>query len=800
MANSGLYIRWFETLNNHDVPIVGGKNASLGEMTGNLKAKGIQIPDGFATTSEAYWKFIDSNNLRNSIMSHLEKLATGKRSLDEIGTEIRRLFLGSHFPDDISHEILDAYHELSKRYNKFEADVAVRSSATAEDLPSSSFAGQQESFLNISGEEELLRACRHCYASLFTDRAISYRVERGFNHMQVALSIGIQKMVRSDLAGSGVMFTIDTETGFPGVTIINAAWGLGENVVQGAVNPDEYTIFKPLLDNTKLIPIIEKKLGSKEKKMIYATGGTKATGNIETPEWQRKQFVLSDDEILKLARWSKIIEQHYQRPMDIEWAKDGESNQLFIVQARPETVQSQKVAASMKSYSLIEKSKILISGLAIGDAIASGEVTLIKHASDIANFRDDTILVTEITDPDWVPIMTRARGIITDLGGRTSHAAIVSRELGIPAIVGTGQATQLLKSGQKITLSCADGNEGNIYEGILKYESREIGLDDIPETKTKIMMNIANPNAAFRWWRLPCKGIGLARMEFIINNIIKIHPMALVNFDILKDQNSKWNIEELTVGYKDKSQYFVDKLSLGIAQIAASQYPYPVIVRMSDFKTNEYANLIGGSQFETAEENPMLGFRGASRYYSDRYRKGFALECQAVKKARENIGLDNIIVMIPFCRTLNEADKVIKVMEENGLKRKENGLEIYMMCEIPSNVILAEQFAQKFDGFSIGSNDLTQLVLGVDRDSFELAKLFDEKDEAVKRMMASVIVSAHKSNCKIGICGQAPNDYPEIADFLVGMGIDSISLNPDSVIPVKKRIAETEKRLDENNT
>jgi pyruvate, water dikinase len=795
MVNEFRYIRWFEDLNNRDVPLVGGKNASLGEMIGTLKPFGIRIPEGFATTSEAYWKYLETNQLKEKISLLLDQQTRGEINLEEAGEQIRRLFLHAEFPPEIAREIRAAYEALSLRYKAEEVDVAVRSSATAEDLPSASFAGQQESFLNVSGVDELLDSCRRCYASLFTDRAIAYRQDKGFDHMQVALSIGIQKMVRSDQAGSGVMFSIDTETGFPRVLIISAAWGLGENVVQGAVNPDEYTIFKPFLENKALKPIIARNLGTKEKKMIYATGGTKRTKNIDTPPWQRRQFVLNDNEILLLGLWASIIEQHYQRPMDMEWAKDGETGELFIVQARPETVQSQKVAASMKTYDLLEKGNVILQGLAIGEAIASGEVSVIKHTSDIAKFKDDTILVTEITDPDWVPIMTRARGIITDQGGRTSHAAIVSRELGIPAVVGTGNATQLLQNGDKVTLSCAEGNEGFIYSGILQYKESDISFEGIPETRTEIMMNIANPTAAFRWWRLPSRGIGLARMEFIINNIIKIHPMALVKFDSLQDEQARRQIEDLTYGYQDKTDYFVEQLARGIGQISASQYPYPVIVRMSDFKTNEYANLIGGKQFEPREENPMLGFRGASRYYSERYREGFNLECRAIKKAREEMGFINIIIMIPFCRTVDEADRVLQVMAENGLKRGENGLQVYVMCEIPSNVILADQFAERFDGFSIGSNDLTQLVLGVDRDSAYLARLFDEQNEAVTRMMSSVIESAHKAGRKVGICGQAPNDYPDLAAFLVRCGIDSISLNPDSVIQVKTQVAKIEKEM-----
>jgi pyruvate,water dikinase len=668
----------------------------------------------------------------------------------------------------------------------------VRSSATAEDLPEASFAGQQESFLNVNGEAELLDSCRRCYASLFTDRAITYRREHGFDDMKVALSVGVQKMVRSDLAGAGVIFSIDTETGFQDVVVITAAFGLGETVVQGTVNPDEYLVFKPLLDKPGFKPIIEKSLGSKEKKLIYAMGGTKATKSIDTSKKERSAFVLSDDEILHLARWTASIEKHYGRPMDIEWAKDGETGEIFIVQARPETVQSRKEADVMKTYHLKEKGQRLLAGLSIGDAIAQGEVCLIKNVQDIRQFRGGAILVTEMTDPDWVPIMKQAAGIVTDQGGRTCHAAIVSRELGIPAIVGTGEATQMLKDGQPVTISCAEGDQGFIYEGLLDFEAVEVNLEGIPKTKTRIMMNIGSPAAAFRWWRLPCEGIGLARLEFIINNIIKVHPMALVKFAELKDREAKKQIEALTQGYADKSDYFVENLARGIAKIAASQYPEPVIVRMSDFKTNEYAHLIGGQEFEPREENPMLGFRGASRYYSDRYREGFALECRAIKKVREEIGLKNVIVMVPFCRTLKEADRVLETMAEHGLKRGENGLEIYVMAEIPSNIILAAQFAERFDGFSIGSNDLTQLTLGVDRDSALLADLFDERDEAVKSLVADLIAKAHKAGRKVGICGQAPSDYPEFAAFLVEAGIDSISLNPDSVIKIKQIVAEAE--------
>jgi pyruvate,water dikinase len=794
MHQDDRYVRWFETLNNTEVPLVGGKNASLGEMVRTLKDRGISVPDGFATTALAYWEFLKVNDLSGRIEDLLEEWRQGAKSLEETGKAIRRLFLRAHFPQEIAAAISIAYHELGQRYQVNDVDVAVRSSATAEDLPDASFAGQQETFLNVTGDQELLEACRRCYASLFTDRAIIYRQEKGFDHQRVALSIGVQKMVRSDRAGAGVMFTIDTETGFRDVAVITAAWGLGENVVQGTVNPDEYMTFKPLLDNPGFAPIIEKNLGAKEKKLVYAVGGTKTTKNLDANREERTSFVLNDDEILTLARWGVTIERHYGKPMDIEWAKDGDTGRLFIVQARPETVQSRREAGYLKTYEMTQKGKRLLTGLAIGEAIAAGRVCLIRSAADIARFENDAILVTEMTDPDWVPIMKRARGIVTDHGGRTCHAAIVSRELGIPAIVGTGKATEILKNGQAITISGAEGDQGYVYEGILKFREREVNLENLPETRTRIMMNIASPAAAFRWWRLPVKGIGLARMEFIINNIIKIHPLALVHFDRVEDLDDRRQILALTQGYEDKVEYFVDNLARGIAKIAASQYPEPVIVRMSDFKTNEYANLVAGQQFEFQESNPMLGFRGASRYYSDRYREGFALECRALKRVREEMGLANVIVMIPFCRTLKEADRVLQVLGDNGLKRGEAGLEVYVMAEIPSNVILAAEFAARFDGFSIGSNDLTQLVLGVDRDSSELAELFDERDEAVKRMIRSLITSAHQAGRKVGICGQAPSDYPDFAEFLVSCGIDSISLNPDSVINVKRRVAAAEGR------
>ncbi|EHJ59960.1 phosphoenolpyruvate synthase [Novosphingobium pentaromativorans] len=789
-------IAWFETLNVGDVPRVGGKNASLGEMVRTLKDKGVRVPGGFATTAAAFREYVAANNIEPELRARVEALKNEQTSLHEAGETIRRLFLDGEFPEAIAEEIRDAYRELSRRSGQAEISVAVRSSATAEDLPQASFAGQQETFLNVRGERALLDACRRCYASLFTDRAISYRETQGFDHLEVALSIGVQRMVRSDLAGSGVMFSIDTETGFPGVAVISAAWGLGETVVQGAVDPDKYLVFKPLLDDRRYTPIIEKTLGAKETKMIYATGGSTRTATVATTQKERQAFVLREDEILELGRWAATIEDHYGRPMDMEWAKDGETGELYMVQARPETVQSSRQTGHIKSYRLKTKGKPIITGAAIGEAIASGQVCAIRSAADIDTFREGAILVTGMTDPDWVPIMKKAAGIITDHGGTTSHAAIVSRELGVPAIVGTGHGTELLRDGQEITLSCAEGDRGVVYEGILEFESSEVDVSDLPETRTAMLVNIASPAAAFRWWRLPARGVGLARMEFIINNLIKIHPMALIHPDRVADPEARREIRQRTRGYDDPVDFFVETLALGIAKLATPYHPHPVIVRLSDFKSNEYAHLIGGAAFEPEEENPMLGWRGASRYYDERYREGFALECRALKTVRERIGLENVIVMVPFCRTLEEADRVLAVMKENGLEPGRDGLEIYMMCEIPANVFLAKEFAQRFDGFSIGSNDLTQLVLGVDRDSSDLAPLFDERNEAVKRAIREAIVQAHAAGIKIGICGQAPSNYPEYAAFLVEEGIDSISLNPDSFVTTLRNVAQVEQRLD----
>lgn len=786
------HVLWLEQTQRQDVSRVGGKNASLGEMLNVLTTKGIRVPEGFATTADAYWQFLDSNGLRSIISKALADKESGVQSLSETGKEIRQAILNGKWPESIAADITEFYSTMSAGAGTNNIGVAVRSSATAEDLPDASFAGQQETYLNIEGRDALLDACKRCYASLFTDRAISYREAQGFDHMQVALSVGVQVMVRSDIGGSGVMFSIDTETGFDEAVIINAACGLGENVVQGTVDPDEYIVFKPLLNQNNLVPIIEKQLGNKAKKMVYATGQSPVR-NVPTSESERNSFVLQDAEILTLARWACLIEQHYGSAMDIEWAKDGDTDELFIVQARPETVQSRRDTSSLRTFHMKSKGQLLVQGLSIGDAVVSGPVCLIDSPEHIDQFVDGSILVTSTTDPDWVPIMKRARGIITDHGGRTSHAAIVSRELGVPAVVGCGDATTNLHMRQEVTISCAEGDKGFIYAGKAEYEEKILSLDDIPSTLTQVMLNLADPGAAFRWWQIPSDGVGLARMEFVVGNHIRIHPMALVNFDALEDTKAKELIAEITVGYSDKTEYFVDKLARGLSRIAATVYPKPVIVRTSDFKTNEYANLIGGSAFEPTEDNPMIGFRGASRYYSAAYCDGFALECKALQRLRDEMGFSNVIVMIPFCRSIKEADEVLEVIAKYGLKRGENDLQVYVMCEVPSNVILAEQFAERFDGFSIGSNDLTQLTLGVDRDSDVLSAQFDEQDDAVKWMIRRVIRKAHQSGTKVGLCGQAPSDHPEFAQFLVECGIDSISVTPDSFIAVKEHVADAEK-------
>lgn len=791
------FIVLLSSVGNSDVARVGGKNASMGEMIQHLQEAGIRVPGGFATTAEAYWKFLDSNELRQRIRDKLTSFTDNDAGLEETGETIRRLIRKADFSDDLAEAIRAAYKSMAKEVGEKEPAVAVRSSATAEDLPEASFAGQQETFLNVRGESALLDACRRCIASLFTDRAIVYRENHGFNHMQTALSVGVQRMVRADTGSAGVMFSIDTETGFRDAALINANWGLGETVVQGSVDPDEYIVFKPLLDDPRLRPIIEKSVGQKEKKLIYSDNFKHPTRSVKTRADERNRLVLDDEDILTLARWAVTIENHYQHPMDIEWARDGDTGELFILQARPETVQSTRDGGTLKTYTLKSQCKRLLSGLSIGDAIAAGKVCKLGSATDIGKFEDNGILVTGMTDPDWVPIMKLAAAIVTDHGGRTSHAAIVSRELGLPAIVGTSDATRVLDDSMTITVSCAEGDKGFVYEGRLDFEMRDVDLEDIPGTRTKVMLNLANPAAALRWWRLPADGVGLARMEFIINNIIKIHPLALLHPDRVEDKSARKEIDKLTGAWESKARYFVDKLAYGIGRIAASCHPSPAIVRMSDFKTNEYAQLIGGVGFEPQEANPMLGWRGASRYYSDEYREGFTLECEAVQKARDELGLTNIIIMIPFCRTPEEADKVLDVMADNGLVRGENGLEVYVMAEIPANITLAAEFANRFDGFSIGSNDLTQLMLGVDRDSDRLSVLFDERHEAVKRTIANLIDVAHEQNCKVGLCGQAPSDYPEFARFLVKSGIDSISVNPDSFVAVKQQVANAEAETDQ---
>ncbi len=776
-----------------DVGRVGGKNASLGELIRALTSEGIRVPPGFATTAAMYWEFVDHNGLRPVISGALDEFKSGRTSLTAAGLRIRKAFLRGTWTQEMAEALRASYAGLCEAASMPDADVAVRSSATAEDLPDASFAGQQESFLNVRGEPALLDACRRCYASLFTDRAISYREAKGFDHLKVALSIGVQKMVRSNLAGSGVMFSIDTETGFDRAVLIDAAWGLGENVVQGTVDPDEYMVFKPLLTDASIVPIIEKRCGGKAQRLVYGSGGDSATVNVPTSPEERAAFVLTDAEILELARWACSIERHYGMPMDIEWAKDGATGEIFIVQARPETVRSRVRKNALKSYKIGHKGERLLTGFSVGQAAVAAKVCVLDSAADIDRFVDGSVLVTGVTDPDWVPVMKRAAALVTDHGGRTSHAAIVSRELGLPAVIGTGNATAVLRSGQDITVSCSEGEEGFVYDGTADIETKALDLETIPKTRTQVMLNLANPAAALRWWPLPIDGVGLARMEFVVTTHVKVHPMALVHFDAVTDPAVRQNIETLTADYPSKTEYFVDRLARGLARIAALAYPNPMILRTSDFKSNEYANLVGGKQFEVAEENPMLGLRGASRYYSPRYEEAFALECRAIRRLREQMGFSNVIVMIPFCRTPAEADRVLEVMAKNGLERGVNGLQVYVMCEIPSNVILAREFAKRFDGFSIGSNDLTQLTLGVDRDSAELAKLFDEQDDAVKWLIREVIRDAHQQHVKVGLCGQAPSNHPQFAAFLVECGIDSVSVTPDSFVAVKKAIAAAEK-------
>jgi pyruvate,water dikinase len=807
------FIKGFEEVGTRDVALVGGKNASLGEMIQNLTEKGVNVPSGFAITAEAYRYVIEKAGIREKIKDTLAGLDThDMANLSKRGSKIRGLIKNAECPKELEEEIRIAYRQMEERYGGG-VDVAVRSSATAEDLPTASFAGQQETYLNVRGEEELVEKVMKCFASLFTNRAISYRVDKGFGHLSVYLSVGIQKMVRSDLACSGVMFSIDTESGFRDVVYITGAYGLGENVVQGTVNPDQFFVFKPTLKEG-FRPIVEKKLGTKRKKLVYKEKGT-GTKQKKVEREEQRGFVLTDDEVLTLARWACIIEEHYGTPIDIEWAKDGRTNELFVVQARPETVHSQSDVAAYETYVLEEdrdllkeEEKLLVEGEAVGTKIGYGEVNVIESSGDIHKFKPGQVLVTNMTDPDWEPIMKAAGAIITNRGGRTCHAAIISRELGIPCVVGTVKGTRVLRGVKDVTVDCAEGI-GAIYEGKLKYRIEKLALDKLPRPRTQIMMNASVPENAFIQGQTPNDGVGLAREEFIINSYIGIHPLALIEYEELKKRAMAKEgedkkiarvikqIDERSASYENKVEFFIDNLARGIGKIAAGFYPNDVIVRLSDFKTNEYANLIGGYLYEPEESNPMIGWRGASRYYDAKFKPAFGLECKAIRKVREEMGLTNVKVMVPFCRTPEEGRKVIKTMAEFGLKQGENGLEVYVMCEIPSNVILADEFADVFDGFSIGSNDLTQLTLGLDRDSDLVAHIFDERNEAVKRLVKHVIEVAHEHEPrrKIGICGQAPSDFPEFAEFLVECGIDSMSLNLDAIISTRLNVAEVEKRI-----
>lgn len=801
MSKQSKLILKFSETNIKDISLVGGKNASLGEMYQNLTKKGINIPNGFSITAEAYRYFLSQSEVDKKIKSILKDLNTKDiANLEERGQKTREAILAAEFPSDLKAEIIDVYKAMFAN-----TSVAVRSSATAEDLPDASFAGQQETYLNIKGEYTLLEAVKKCFSSLFTNRAISYREDKGFDHFKIALSVGVQKMVRSDLSCSGVMFTLHPETGFRDIIVIQSSYGLGENIVKGQVNPDEYIVFKPTLKQGYR-PIISKKIGAKEIKMIYSSEGNQSTKNVPTPAEDQKRLVLSDDEILQLAKWGMMVEEHYKKPMDLEWAKDGVENKLYIVQARPETVESQKNPYILEEYILKETGKVIVTGASVGAKIGQGKARIIKNVQELKNFQKGEVLVADITDPDWEPVMKIAKAIVTNKGGTTSHAAIVSRELGIPCIVGTHSATQLIRDGKEVTVCCAQGSEGKVYGGLLGFEIKRTNLKELKKSKTKIMMNVGDPDQAFNFASIPNDGVGLARLEFIITGAIKIHPLALLYMDeglslnqggkigIMISPDEARQIEELSYNYNKKSNFYIEKLAEGIAKIAAAFYPKDVIVRTSDFKSNEYASLLGGKLFEPKEENPMIGWRGASRYYDPKFKAAFGLECLALKRVREEFGLNNVKVMIPFCRTIEEGKKVIQIMEEFGLKRDQNDiknkLEIYVMCEIPSNIILADEFAKIFDGFSIGSNDLTQLTLGVDRDSELVSHVYDERNEAVKNLLRNVIKAAKKNNVKIGICGQGPSDHEDFAEFLAREGIDSMSLNPDTVLKTTQKIAE----------
>ncbi len=795
---SSSYVKVFSDIGINDVNIVGGKNASLGEMYSALADKGIRVPNGFATTADAFRYYIEHNRLQEKIAAALSSLDTSDiKQLSACGKAIRGWIMHAAMPQDLAADIVAAYHSMEQEYGPL-PDVAVRSSATAEDLPTASFAGQQETYLNISGIENLLASCKRVFASLFTDRAISYRVDQGFDHMSVALSVGVQKMVRADLGSSGVMFTLDTESGFRDVIFINAAYGLGETVVQGTVNPDEFYVFKPTLMQGKR-PVLKRQLGEKAIRMVYASDNAAgiSTRNIKVSREEREQFSLTDDEVLELSRYGVEIEKHYSEksghamPMDIEWAKDGVSNKLYILQARPETVQSQQDSSFLDVYEINARGKVLVSGKSVGRKIASGKSRVIMESGRMTELQPGEVLVTDITDPDWEPVMKIAGGIVTNRGGRTCHAAIVARELGIPAIVGCGNATHLIAPGQEVTVSCAEGDTGYVYKGVMDYSVRNIELKKLPHTRTDIMLNLGNPEQAFETSKLPVAGVGLARLEFIINTSIRIHPHALLEYKEL-DRATRDQIDHITAGYSDHKSFYIQRLAEGVGTIAAAFYPRPVIVRMSDFKSNEYASLIGGEQFEPKEENPMIGFRGASRYPSRQFADCFAMECAAMREVRDTMGLDNVALMIPFVRSVEEGTQVLELMAKHGLKRGENGLKIYLMCEIPVNALLAEDFLQDFDGFSIGSNDLTQLTLGVDRDSGIMTG-FDERNPAVLQLMELAIKACKEQGKYVGICGQAPSDYPEITRWLVEHGIDSISLNPDSILAMTETVMVAEK-------
>jgi pyruvate,water dikinase len=787
------FVKFFSELDIKDVPQVGGKNASLGEMYQKLTSKGIRVPNGFATTAYAYDFFMEQAGLKDRIRAILKGLDT--RNVNDLlkrGEKVRKTIMAAKFPKELETEIVAAYKKLSKDYGNKPVDVAVRSSATAEDLPDASFAGQQDTYLNICGADMVIDAVHRCVASLFTTRAISYRVDKGFDHFKIALSAGIQKMIRSDKASSGVMFSIDTESGFENAVLINSIYGLGENIVQGKVNPDEFYVFKP----TKAI--ISRSIGKKNLRMIYNNDPKNPVKDVNVSLADQKKQSISDEQVKQLAEWAIMIEAHYKRPMDMEWALDGLDKKLYIIQARPETVQSQRDVNVIEKYTLDKRGKVIVEGQSVGNKIGAGKVNRIMHIKEINKFKAGEVLVTDMTDPDWEPIMKIASAIVTDKGGRTCHAAIISREMGIPCVVGTETGSKVIKTGAKVTVSCAEGEEGFVYDGELPFKISKTNIQNLKKTKTKIMMNVGEPDMAFVDSFVPNDGVGLARLEFIINNYIKIHPLALLNYDKIKDAKVKKQIDDITFGYKDKKKFFIDKLAEGVATIAAAFYPKDVIVRLSDFKTNEYANLIGGTAYEPIESNPMIGWRGASRYYSEKFLPAFQLECQALKRVRDDMGLTNLKIMIPFCRTVEEGKRVKEIMAEHGLKRGVNGLDIYVMAEIPANFILAHEFAKEFDGFSIGSNDLTQLTLGIDRDaggSLEVAGVSNEKNEAVKTLIKYLIEVGHETKTKVGICGQAPSDFPDFAQFLAEHGIDSISLIPDTVIKTTLAVSKTEEKM-----